>query len=500
MKSHILQKNVDTYLRFFILVGFIVGICVFGWNNLNDPNFWLDESWQFESSHGISLGSPAMTPVGSLKDILKQNQIHNGDPGGFSALIYLWSLVSTTPFWLRLLPYLFFLISLYYSVKIAGFFISSKTILCFLPLFLFPVSFVFRYGNMLRPYSMELCGLSIVVFLLFKLQKESSQKIFWVLGFVGAFFLTSRYSFALAYFAGICTLLIVKFKLSIKEFIKSASGAVIPPVIMGIIIYVLSFRFHITIPFGNHAPYLLHGQSLINQLKIFQINFLSLLALPTSIFMIVMVIQFSIYAGSKKNIYNTALALWIMIVEILFVICSYLGYVPWYINERWSLAIQYASVISTVALIGYVYSFLEKRIKKRNIHVMTIFALVFIYGIILAIICGKKGDMRESMYGNFLSRGDKIYVEKYYINYNAIAIARYLFEYGPLKKYSPSIYPSHFIFETAEENKEAKLIDTSTIDIVLISHEIPAHYLPRFSNPFKEITVYKPSHMLQKIE
>jgi len=261
-------------------------------------------------------------------------------------------------------------------------------------------------------------------------------------------------------------------------------------------------------PFTLHAPYLLRGQTFTEGLKIFYVNFFSLLALPTTIFLILILILYreelckiSFIKKDNLRIIGSpfALFLWIVFLEIFFIISSYLGFIPWHINQRWSLGIQYASTISVIGLIGYMYIWLTTHIRKIVLSPYVILLLIFFYGIVLFTTCLKQGDSRDSLYSNLITRKEKIYTERYYINYRSLAMIRYLFEFGPFKSLPKEIYPNHFTFETKEEHDTSSAINLNKIDVVLISHDTPEDYISRFSSKLRDITIYKPSYMFEKL-
>lgn len=507
-------------MRIVVIVGFICMMIAFGWNNLRDPNFWLDEAWQLESASGIALDAPLLTPPGSFLDAVRQNQVHNGDPGGFTYILHYWMKISTESWWLRMLPYIFFLCSVYFTVKLSRFFIPSKNIQVFLLFFLFIFGFAFRYSTMLRPYSMELCGIAMSLYYCLTLFEHYSKRKQWMLGFIGTFFLTSRYSFVLAYSAILITILILRHKGSVFSFLRQEYGLYLPVLFMGILIYSSALQYQITVPFTGHEPFLLHYQSIWGVLRIVAVNFFSFLALPTTIYLIISCIRYwmlhflpgwktsvEISVRRKKFSEKThiklidpffILFLWLIFLEIFFAANSWLGYVPWYITERWSLGIQYASVVALIGCIGCIYEYLERRFSK-NIGIPYIVPILIIYGALLTMTGLRQGDLRDSTYSNLKQRVNQLQMEQYFVNYHSHAMIRYLFEFGPFQKVSRKIYPSHFRFETKEEHDANTAIDTTDIDIVLISHDIPEKFVKRFSDEFLDISEYRPSYMLKKV-
>lgn len=93
--------------------------------NFSNPFFWYDESGQFFISKGLNhYSEPFAIPQG-FGQVLENNRNFNLDPGGFSFLLYFWSMVSNSAGFLRVLPFLFFAVLLFSPTK--SYFLKPKT-------------------------------------------------------------------------------------------------------------------------------------------------------------------------------------------------------------------------------------------------------------------------------------------------------------------------------------------------------------------------------------
>lgn len=176
--------------------------------NLFFENFNIDEIILYFSSLGIpfhDLTSPSLAhaPLKDFTKILFVNS-HGGsmDPGGFNFVIFMWNSLGElfgikSAFFLRLLPFSFFLISfLLYSLFLKSFRIAPLVGALLLYL-IWQDQIFFDYLFTVRPYIMEVCAvLTLCALLYFKLlePKEEKSAHFILLGIPLAFFASSRYT------------------------------------------------------------------------------------------------------------------------------------------------------------------------------------------------------------------------------------------------------------------------------------------------------------------
>ena len=79
--------------------------------NLFNESLWYDEAMQFWISFGSS--SDSLKLNSGIWEVVKLNQLYNHDPGGFSIILHLWLKFSQDLHWIRLLPLLFFVASVF---------------------------------------------------------------------------------------------------------------------------------------------------------------------------------------------------------------------------------------------------------------------------------------------------------------------------------------------------------------------------------------------------
>ena len=76
-----------------------------------------DEAGQFWISKGLNHYSQISERNGGFKDLLVNNNKYNLDPGGFTFVLRVWTLVSNEILWIKFLPFLFFILFCFYIVK-----------------------------------------------------------------------------------------------------------------------------------------------------------------------------------------------------------------------------------------------------------------------------------------------------------------------------------------------------------------------------------------------
>ena len=168
-----------------------IGLAGFAVGNLFYTGLWYDESVQFWISRGLSPFAPPLSDPGSLLDVGKYNRLFNLDPGGFSLLLFFWSAVGTDIAWLRLLPFLFFILGLGCFGLLVYSWTRSRLIslLCISMLFWFDL--ILYHSVEVRAYSMEFAGTMLILYLTRIALLRLSRRTFFILGLVAALFMTS---------------------------------------------------------------------------------------------------------------------------------------------------------------------------------------------------------------------------------------------------------------------------------------------------------------------
>lgn len=184
-----------------LLCLFIICLCTVVFFLINNPLLWFDESGQFWMALGLNHYSEPMSQPLGLLSALEQNRWQNLDPGGYTALLHFWVKISGYHLWVRSISLLFYLVFLVYIYKIILHY-SKKVNLALLGLFVF---LVFPHPWLMtevRPYSMEMCGVAIACYYIFKNRNQlcSYHKLLR-LCLILCFFCTSRYEYLIFAFA-----------------------------------------------------------------------------------------------------------------------------------------------------------------------------------------------------------------------------------------------------------------------------------------------------------
>ena len=105
----------------FIILGIIllVSIGVSFYNNSSSGILGKDESLYIFLAKGHNSNTPIDAPTGNFLDAMKQGVQRTTDPPGFFLFLHFWEKVSYNESWLRLLPLIFFVISIVTLIKIA---------------------------------------------------------------------------------------------------------------------------------------------------------------------------------------------------------------------------------------------------------------------------------------------------------------------------------------------------------------------------------------------
>lgn len=155
-------------------------------------DLWYDEAGQFWISQGLNHYSPAFSQRQGFLQVIENNQDYNFDPGGFSLLLFLWSYLSDSIYWLRLLPFLFFCLSLVFVNLIARE-IIDKYLRSVLLLMLIVLTPYFDISLFLRAHSMELAMSTAALYLLLRFQDTLRKRYFYSFLIVTTILLLSRY-------------------------------------------------------------------------------------------------------------------------------------------------------------------------------------------------------------------------------------------------------------------------------------------------------------------
>lgn len=184
-----------TFFVFSMLLGYII------YESLTDWYLWYDEAGQFYISKGLHHNSKPFASYLGVANVIYNNRYFNLDPGGFSVLLHYWSMGSNHYAYLRLLPLLFFLVSIFvaYKIGIQLFHTHFSAILLASVFLLNPI--IVNLAGELRAYSMEMCGVLISLYYMKKISKNLSISKLVILALILDVFMTSRYGFVIDAFA-----------------------------------------------------------------------------------------------------------------------------------------------------------------------------------------------------------------------------------------------------------------------------------------------------------
>lgn len=161
---------------------------------IQNPYFWYDESGQFWISQGLNHESPPNSLRNSLPAIMESNSLYTFDPGGFSLILRLWSEVSISTVWLRILPEVFFFLTLVaFSLLLRQMKIDHFT--TSLALLLITLGIPGGDAAFLRPYSASLCSYVWILFIATNILKQSARpkNLFPIILVVSTFGIWMRY-------------------------------------------------------------------------------------------------------------------------------------------------------------------------------------------------------------------------------------------------------------------------------------------------------------------
>ncbi|OGI02330.1 MAG: hypothetical protein A2Y25_10350 [Candidatus Melainabacteria bacterium GWF2_37_15] len=452
------MKKLDIFLIFVLILVLII----FALNNIHNPNLWYDEAGQFLMAKGLNHFSPFLAPASTnIADVIYNNSIYNRDPGGFTLLLFFYTLVSNSIEWLRFLPYLFFVLSVVAFIAITKELSGSlrlgliSGLLFFL---LLPTRILLYFAFEVRAYSMEVCGIFMCFYLLLKTYRNPDKINLLLLGLVSAFFMGSRYSFWVYAFIVTLALFIYVFKNSLKNFVLKGYLYYLPLLISTLFFIFTAAIAHSARILPHTYDYMLAYQDLVMKIQIFKLNFLHLSALPVTIFLITF-----LFLKNKDKKFSMLFFV-VIFYELIFIALSFMGKHPWHIYGRWSIGLHALSISCSTALLSLIYN------KFNNVRYLNLFLVLVIPFITLNFIKDKKIPDKDDLLSSImqLEKADKnFYNYKYFIPNETTPVIKYQFEYGKLadEKYR-KIYPGNMIMD--DKNNKLK-----GANVVLFTYYFP---------------------------
>src|SRR5579871_5397376 len=139
--------------------GTLLALVLFALHSLDNIGVWFDEAVQFWMSRGADPFGAPFTRPGRLIDAVHLNGRDNLDPGGFTLLLHWWLHGGTDPVWLRILPFIFFVLGAATLALIGWQRFRSLPFALFCAVVPVPYPMLLYFATELRAYSMEFAGI-----------------------------------------------------------------------------------------------------------------------------------------------------------------------------------------------------------------------------------------------------------------------------------------------------------------------------------------------------
>ena len=206
--------------------------------NLYNDSPWYDEAIQI----WISLGSnpDEITMNNGMVQVIKLNQLFNHDPGGFSLVLHLWLKISNDMQWIRLLPLLFFIGSVFVVFLTIQSLSKNKLIsfICSLIPFLFDT--LLYFSTEIRAYSMECLCYSFAILSICTMHDKKNLGKLHCFSLALCFLMTSRYSAMIGSYLSMFVITLGWIINNKSKPLVKASFMIIPYVIITAMIYFFS--------------------------------------------------------------------------------------------------------------------------------------------------------------------------------------------------------------------------------------------------------------------
>jgi hypothetical protein len=429
------QETLDSSYLLVILAIYIITLSAFA-KNLDAPYLHFDEAGQFFIAKGLNHDSQPLEQEKGLMHVIENNAHYNLDPGGFSIILHLWSKVSNSHIWIRLLPFTFFIGIVLSFIYLSYLWLKNLNIALLMGFIPFVAPMVLSLGIELRPYSMECLGTILGVVALEKLKNAISYRRLFLWGCIFSFFITSRYSE-----------IVVVFVVSLHVlYIISISHLVVKKKMIATIIYsfpvvvALMYSYFYALVFQNrtiepikYLPYISSNTAIL----IAPLNFLFLCLLALLIILFFLRNKYLIIKKYEMLLFMT------ISVNVLFVILSFLGKHPWNPFEIRCISLFVVMLLCISAFLGELIKPLFESTKYVKYY-FTVSAIIFALFIRYEHVLFVRGHQNNT-YDNFvmtdISNHEHIYVESW-----ESPSVRYLFEYGKLKNRKEGLYPYRFTF------------------------------------------------------
>jgi hypothetical protein len=431
---------------YFILIIYL--IC-FVFYSLISPFFWFDEAGQIFMSLGLNHFTLPNSKIGSLSDVILNNNRFNLDPGGFTFLLYFWLKVSTKYIWLRILPYIFFIASIFLIIEISK--IVGKNSIIY-GLLIFIIKQLVVRSNEIRAYTMEFLSILISIYIIINLKKINNKKLF-NLSILSSLLISSRYSSTILF--GIISLITITYLIRTSK----SNYEKLKSILLFLAPLATSVYFIIFVTLINQNPSL----SKVSYMEYLSDNPFLLFRNINCIHSISIIILLLIYCFDKKIVDQLKTLIFTsLIVNFVFICISLLGLYPYSpFNER-NLAIF---TYTFLPLIYWIHiSFFQNLKFSNNLIIPLIFGIIYTYSFNKILYHNwRKNNLYTDLLDYKFSNNNNIF----FIEKDDMPSTKYLFEF--YYENSHLNYPKSFI--TLDNNfiKFEKNIYNSDTNYFLIS-------------------------------
>ena len=422
-----------TKFFWFFAIFCLLIITVSSFYGLTNPYLWYDEAGQFWISMGLNHYSAPLSQRGCLSDVLASNISYNRDPGGFSVLLYFWMFISSKTFFIRLLPFLFFIGGSYFFARIA--YRESKNL--FFTAFLFVLPFLLPYvankSTELRGYCIEIFGMAASVYLIMKIKERI---YFWNILFLSiilSFTCTSRYASIIAAFA---ISLRVVYYLYKEKGLKSS--------IPYIVLFSLPLLVTISLIYFGQMIYQNSDAEKIPYLQyIFSSPIVLLYPLSLSFYALIVLS----YIAKRKNKSLSEITICALSVGTIFFLFSLADKFPWDVIRTMP-----ATILIWFAIAIESYQLYFRNDKHLNLYLTACLLVLSLFWILMYERL-HRGDRIDSEMNDIANIVDNDKYSNIFVSLELNPSVRHFFEYGPGKELKKSdCYPDQFYLQAGSDH------------------------------------------------
>jgi hypothetical protein len=488
--------------------GMLLGLFVFALvmlavHNLGNTGVWYDEAAQIWIAHGLHQYSAVHAEFKGWRDVVRNNRFANLDPGGYSLLMHAWTRLDSGLVWLRLSPFLFFLLTVALLARHAWEITGSRMAALLAAFMPFAYGQVLGFAFEIRAYSMEVAGVVAAGYVLHRAVRAPSLGNHLALGVVCAVFLGSRYSFAIVTAAALLALAVVRvWKLGRpRDELENAAALLVPILNGGLVMYRATLRHHLRWagehPGAMQAPkyvqaWVLRGQPLAAVAAVLWENFFSPPALPIAFALAGLALwpvarRRPLLARWPGACSFVAVACMALFAQLLSAALSLRGAYPWNMGQKWSLYLHGISMLCALYL-GSAAWWGSRRWWRAPLPA----AVVLLVAMLLTARAAVFRYTHWADLGPALSRLNTMALApgSVLVTHYEIPTVRYLYELGPFR--GDRRYPGVFRFERDAETAARSPIDVrqecleyviSPAPLDVLAARLPDSRLARVAGP-----------------